>query len=150
MPRQPEPGQPGTTDQRPRWEGPPENRPRGYLPAEDDPTVERDAAGENLADPDRSTLSDAFTTGSNPPSSEEEVERTRRRAFAMWERDGRPEGSPDAYWYQAERDLREPVTAQALAVRTGLNIDEAQDLIDRLGADWELLEQAASSRADRQ
>ena len=28
---------PGTTDQRPRWEGPPENRPRGYKPAKDDP-----------------------------------------------------------------------------------------------------------------
>jgi len=28
---------PGTTDQRPKWEGPPENRPRGYEPAEDAP-----------------------------------------------------------------------------------------------------------------
>lgn len=55
-------GEPGTTDQRPRWEGPPENRPRGYLPANDDPARDRDAAGENLADPDRSDLSDAFTT----------------------------------------------------------------------------------------
>lgn len=52
----------GTTDQLPRWEGPPENRPRGYLPAEDDPSTERDAAGENLQDPDRSGLEDAFTT----------------------------------------------------------------------------------------
>ena len=50
---------PGTTDQRPRWEGPPENRPRGYLPAKDDPARDRDAAGENLRDPDRRTLADA-------------------------------------------------------------------------------------------
>jgi hypothetical protein len=28
---------PGTVDERPRWEGPPENRPRGYKPAKDDP-----------------------------------------------------------------------------------------------------------------
>ena len=147
MPRQSEQGQPGTTEQKPRWEGPPENRPRGYLPAEDNPAVETDAADENHADPDRSTLGDTMTTGNDLQSSEEDVERTRRRAFALWERDGGPEGSPDAYWYQAERELREPVTAQALAVRTGLNVDEAQDLIDRLGADWELLEKAAASRS---
>ncbi|WP_082549895.1 hypothetical protein [Mesorhizobium sp. Root157] len=42
--------QAGTTDQKPRWEGPPENRPRGYLPAVDDPETDRDAAGENLRD----------------------------------------------------------------------------------------------------
>ncbi|MCO5160974.1 MAG: hypothetical protein M9939_07545 [Mesorhizobium sp.] len=41
-------GPAGTTDQRPRWEGPPENRPRGYLPAQDDPESEPDAAGETL------------------------------------------------------------------------------------------------------
>jgi hypothetical protein len=52
-------GAPGTTDQWPRWEGPPENRPRGYKPAKDDPTRDRDAAGENLNDPDRNTVADA-------------------------------------------------------------------------------------------
>ena len=41
-------GDEGTTDQRPRWEGPPENRPRGYLPAVDDPARDKDAAGETL------------------------------------------------------------------------------------------------------
>jgi hypothetical protein len=51
---------PGTTDQRPRWEGPPENRPRGYKPAKDDPARDRDAAGENLRDPERHTLADAI------------------------------------------------------------------------------------------
>ena len=50
-------GAPGTVDQRPRWEGPAENRPRGYLPAKDDPDVDRDAAGENNADPDRNSVS---------------------------------------------------------------------------------------------
>lgn len=51
----------GTTEQGPRWEGQPENRPRGYLSAKDDPSRDRDAAGENLRDPERSDLSDAFT-----------------------------------------------------------------------------------------
>lgn len=55
-------GAPGTTDQKPRWEGPPENRPAGYKPAKDDPSQNRDAAGENLKDPDRSSLDDAFKT----------------------------------------------------------------------------------------
>jgi hypothetical protein len=54
--------EPGTTDQLPRWEGPPENRPRGYLPAIDDPARDRDAAGESLRDPAKSDLSDAFKT----------------------------------------------------------------------------------------
>lgn len=55
-------GEPGTTDQMPRWEGPPENRPRGYLPAVDDPETDRDAAGENLADPEKSDTGDPLKT----------------------------------------------------------------------------------------
>lgn len=58
----PKPGPAGTTAQSPRWEGPEESRPRGYLPAEDDPETDRDANGENLSDPDRSTLMDAGKT----------------------------------------------------------------------------------------
>jgi hypothetical protein len=54
-----EDAEPGTVDQKPRWEGPAENRPRGYLPAKDDPEHDRDAAGENLKDPDRKTPADA-------------------------------------------------------------------------------------------
>ncbi len=57
----PRDGKPGTTDQSPRWEGPEETTPRGYLPALDDPAHDRDAAGENLNDPDRRTMGDAFT-----------------------------------------------------------------------------------------
>jgi hypothetical protein len=55
-------GAPGTTDQSPRWEGPEETRPRGYLPAYDDPDVDRDAAGENNQDPARENLPDAGKT----------------------------------------------------------------------------------------
>jgi len=78
-------GEPGTTDQWPSWKGPQEIRPRGYRPTKGDLAVDRKAAGENLADPD----------GSDAPG---DFERTRRRAFAPSERDGRQDGSSDAYW----------------------------------------------------
>lgn len=59
---EPRNGLPGTTEQSPRWEGPQENRPRGYLPAKDDPDVDRDAVGENLQDPRKETVTDAMKT----------------------------------------------------------------------------------------
>lgn len=60
--KSPRDGASGTTDQSPRWEGPEETRPRGYLPAKDNPEVDRDANGENLQDPRKRDLSDGFTT----------------------------------------------------------------------------------------
>lgn len=62
MTNTPKPGAPGTTDQYPRWEGPPETRPRGYMPAKDDPAKDRDAQGENLNDPSREKVSHAGRT----------------------------------------------------------------------------------------
>jgi hypothetical protein len=53
-------GKPGTTEQLPRWEGPPETRPSGYLPAKDDPNRDRDAMGENLQDPRKLKVTDAM------------------------------------------------------------------------------------------
>jgi len=91
----------GTTDQKPKWEGPPETRPAGYLPADDDPSVDRDAAGENLRDPDRRDLSDAFKTTDTHPSREERV---RTRAHQIWEDGGRVSGADVEHWRQAERD----------------------------------------------
>lgn len=58
----PQDGAPGTTEQSPRWEGPQENKPRGYMKAKDDPEKVRDAVGENLRDPRRRTLADAAKT----------------------------------------------------------------------------------------
>ncbi|NUS21463.1 MAG: hypothetical protein HOQ25_17005 [Mesorhizobium sp.] len=58
MSNSPKKGPAGTSDQWPRWEGPKANRPRGYLPAKDDPDENRDAAGENNKDPERSDLGD--------------------------------------------------------------------------------------------
>ena len=58
----PKDGKPGTTDQSPRWEGPQENRPRGYMPAKDNPDIDRDAVGENLKDPEKRGLGDALKT----------------------------------------------------------------------------------------
>jgi hypothetical protein len=60
--KSPKDGAPGTTEQSPRWEGPQENRPRGFLPAKDDPERDRDAVGENLQDPRKRNLSDAMKT----------------------------------------------------------------------------------------
>jgi hypothetical protein len=59
---EPRNGSPGTTEQSPRWEGPRENKPRGYLTAKDDPDRDRDAVGENLRDPRKKTVSDALKT----------------------------------------------------------------------------------------
>ena len=58
MSNAPKQGPAGTSDQWPRWEGPKANKPRGYLPAKDDPDENRDAAGENNKDPERSDLGD--------------------------------------------------------------------------------------------
>jgi len=58
----PKSGAPGTTGQSPRWEGPQENRPRGYMPAKDNPEIDRDAVGENYQDPVRKNPSDAGKT----------------------------------------------------------------------------------------
>jgi hypothetical protein len=58
----PKPGRAGTTEQSPRWEGPEETRPRGYLPAVDKPEIDRDAVGENLNNPDHNKVSDAGKT----------------------------------------------------------------------------------------
>lgn len=43
----PKDGAPGTTDQSPRWEGPQENTPPGYMPAKDDPDRAEDAKWGN-------------------------------------------------------------------------------------------------------
>lgn len=56
----PKNGKAGTTDQSPRWEGPEETRPRGYLPANDDPDIDRDAHGENNQEPSRESVSDSL------------------------------------------------------------------------------------------
>ena len=56
----PKNGPAGTTEQSPRWEGPKETRPRGYLPAKDDPDKVRDAVDETNSDPERNKPSDAL------------------------------------------------------------------------------------------
>ncbi|MER9917913.1 MULTISPECIES: DUF2934 domain-containing protein [unclassified Mesorhizobium] len=84
-----------------------------------------------------------------------------QRAYQIWEREGT--GDPEHHWHRAEAEIdREaalPLTAddalpreiastdvltvEELAVRTGIAGDEAQELIDRLGADRAAVEQAA-------
>ncbi|ESX13910.1 MULTISPECIES: DUF2934 domain-containing protein [unclassified Mesorhizobium] len=84
-----------------------------------------------------------------------------QRAYQIWEREGT--GDPEHHWHRAEAEIdREaalPLTAddalpreiastdvltvEELAVRTGISGDEAQELIDRLGTDRAVVEQAA-------
>lgn len=58
MTKKPKSGPAGTTDQAPRWEGPEETRPRGYLPAEDDTETDHDAAGESPNETEQNNLAD--------------------------------------------------------------------------------------------
>lgn len=67
----PQDGAPGTTEQSPRWEGPQENTPRGYMKAKDDPEKDRDAVGENLRNSRRKTLVDAGKTKADTGSGSE-------------------------------------------------------------------------------
>ena len=91
---------PGTTDQRPRWEGPSETRPRGYLPALDDPKVDTDAAGENLQNPERDDVSlESFGAHRS------REDRVRARAFRLWEEEGEGNGSHEDHWHRASREI---------------------------------------------
>ena len=106
MVKTPRDGAPGTTDQSPRWEGPSENRPRGYLPAVDNPEIDRDAAGENLADPEKTDIFDALKTRGDG-SRESRHQRIQQRAYELWERDGRQEGTAEKHWHDAVREIDE-------------------------------------------
>lgn len=45
--------------------------------------------------------------GTKPPdrSTDGEEERIRRRAYEIWEREGRPDGEHNRHWQQAEKEL---------------------------------------------
>ena len=86
-------GQPGTTDQWPRWEGPEETRPRGYLPAQDDPQEARDADGAHQG---RENL-------------------IRKRAFELWEARGRQEGTHEEDWAAAAQEIDAELSKQAIS-----------------------------------
>ncbi|ARP64619.1 hypothetical protein A9K65_015525 [Mesorhizobium sp. WSM1497] len=97
--------------------------------------------------------------------SDDRDDRIRERAYQIWEREGRMQGDPERHWHQAEAEIdlegALPLTAddaqtgeiassdvlevEALAVRTGISGDEAQELLDRLGNDRAAVEQAARS-----
>lgn len=95
-------------------------------------------------------------------------EKIRQRAYEIWMREGRPDGAHERHWQQAKQELgydetttgqadddaaehgptgtiasSDVLTVEALAMRTGITGDQAQELIDRLGNDRATLEQAA-------
>ncbi|MER8548044.1 DUF2934 domain-containing protein [Mesorhizobium sp. M0684] len=85
-------------------------------------------------------------------------EKIRQRAYEIWVREGRPHGEHERHWQQAKHELglddadrvaagtiasSDVLTVEALAMRTGITGDQAQELIDRLGNDRATLEEAA-------
>lgn len=99
--------------------------------------------------------------------SEERHAKIQQRAYEIWQREGALHGDHERHWHQAEMEIdREaalPLTAgdalpetrdidsadvltvEALAMRTGISGDEAQELIDRLGNDRAAIQEAARS-----
>ena len=103
---------------------------------------------------------------------DDRTEKIKQRAYEIFQREGGILGHHDRHWHQAEMEIdREaalPLTAddalpetreidstdvltvEALAMRTGISGDEAQELLDRLGDDRAAIEDAARSlRAKR-
>jgi len=98
---------------------------------------------------------------------DDRIEKIRQRAYEIWQREGSLHGDHERHWHQAEMEIdREaalPLTAddalpetreadssdvltvEALAMRTGISSQEAQELLDRLGNDRAAIEQAARS-----
>ncbi|MDX8517430.1 DUF2934 domain-containing protein [Mesorhizobium dulcispinae] len=96
---------------------------------------------------------------------DDRIEKIRRRAYEIWQREGSLDGDHERHWHQAEMEIdREaalPLTAddalpetreiassdvltvEALSMRTGISSGEAQELLDRLGNDRAAIEQAA-------
>ena len=99
-------------------------------------------------------------------------EKIQQRAFEIWEREGGVHGVDQRQWLQAEAEIdreatlpltvddtlpetreiasSDVLTVEALAMRTGITGEQAQDLIDRLGKDRAAIEEAARSLATGQ
>ncbi|CCV08536.1 conserved hypothetical protein [Mesorhizobium metallidurans STM 2683] len=100
---------------------------------------------------------------------DEQHEKIQQRAYAIWEREGSLHGDHERHWQTAkeeiereaalpltaddalpqtrEMDSNDPLTVEALALRTGITVQQAQDLIDRMGDDRTAIEDAARSLA---
>ncbi|TIS55756.1 MAG: DUF2934 domain-containing protein [Mesorhizobium sp.] len=88
-------------------------------------------------------------------------EKIQQRAYEIWEREGGVHGVDQRQWLQAEAEIdredalpktreiasSDVLTVEALAMRTGITPEQAQDLIDRLGNDRAAIEEAARSLA---
>ena len=88
-------------------------------------------------------------------------EKIQQRAYEIWEREGGVHGVDQRQWLQAEAEIdreeslpkpreiasSDVLTVEALAMRTGITAEQAQDLIDRLGNDRAAIEDAARSLA---
>ena len=51
------------------------------------------------------TLSGAAQPSQSDSGAEPREQKIRRRAYELWEQDGRPAGRDDDYWHRAEREI---------------------------------------------
>jgi hypothetical protein len=119
-----------------------------------------------MNDADRSALSRVLVARNGGTAMDDDrTEKIRQRAYEIFQREGGILGNHERHWHQAEleidREAALPLTAddalpetreidsadvltvEALAARTGISGDEAQELLDRLGNDRAAIEQAA-------
>jgi hypothetical protein len=92
---------------------------------------------------------------------DERNEKIQQRAYAIWEREGGRHGDHERHWHTAKDEIdreaelpetgeiasTDVLTVEALAMRTGITGQQAQDLIDQLGTDRAAIEDAARSLA---
>jgi hypothetical protein len=70
-------------------------------------------AEQALDGPERPELEEAEAIGKShiaeedPQITQPDEEKIRGRAYAIWEREGRPVGRDDEHWHQAEKDVSE-------------------------------------------
>ena len=76
--------------------------------------LEKDRARSAAARPKAGKTRAAPRRGAPGRPREEMHERIRRRAYELWEIEGRPEGRAHAHWHQAEMEITRARTRAAL------------------------------------
>jgi hypothetical protein len=74
--------------------------------------------------------------------------KVRERAYELWEKDGRPEGSEEFYWRLAQDQLTAEATAEPVPTEWEAGLDQAPEDIERdTHSEWPAKGEA--SRVDR-
>ena len=67
-----------------------------------------------------------------------------RRAYELWEAEGRPEGRDVAHWHQAEGNITDPVVAP---IPEAPPVASAEEIIEDAAAPAETIEESAGAAA---